>query len=576
MTLKSDLVNLSALTYTISVESLAAPDATLRGAYVESPVSGTSVKGDMLQIIGWVLGKASPVKAVGVVHEGVVLCVQEPLHFRKDIAVSHRATKGAGASGFRIAISLLRLPATCRLLLQAYLSDGSVTPIATLKLLTEGSENDSVERVGEIAWLLQHRREADLLDAGIDTMRASLLTYAVKMSGWVQPKSRPIKVIEFLHHDEVISRTEPNVPRPDVVVPAGKRELPVRGFWGQVNLLRLPREFELKVQATFGDGSAAPLATLRGSRRAFPGRAQAGGGLQPLMISTLGRTGSTWLATLLGCHPAIVAYRPFGNETRMASYWLELARAASEPASVYQALNAELTQDDWWTGQNRHAPVPLALSDPAIERWFGRDNPDEMVGFAQDRIAAFYREVTQLAGKSGAAYFVEKSWPGSFVPGLLGEIYPRARELFLVRDFRDMICSIFAYNRKLGYASFGRELAKDDKGFIRELRKSALLLRRVVRERGATARLVRYEDLIQSPQETLCGIMEFLGLDSQAATLDQCLAAAQRETPEMQRQHITSKDVAFSVGRWKRDLDRSLQKVCDEAFGDIMAEFGYV
>ena len=41
------------------------------------------------------------------------------------------------------------------------------------------------------------------------------------------------------------------------------------------------------------------------------------------------------------------------------------------------------------------------------------------------------------------------------------ELYPAARELFLVRDFRDMIASMQAYNARKGFGDFGRETAAE-------------------------------------------------------------------------------------------------------------------
>ena len=46
-------------------------------------------------------------------------------------------------------------------------------------------------------------------------------------------------------------------------------------------------------------------------------------------------------------------------------------------------------------------------------------------------------------------------WP-NYLPVLIRELYPRAKEIFLVRDFRDMARSIMAFDAKRGYAGFGR------------------------------------------------------------------------------------------------------------------------
>jgi hypothetical protein len=41
------------------------------------------------------------------------------------------------------------------------------------------------------------------------------------------------------------------------------------------------------------------------------------------------------------------------------------------------------------------------------------------------------------------------------------------------------------------------------------------------------------------------------------------------------RKHKTSPDPESSIGRWRYELDPSLQAICQEAFGDVLKEFGY-
>ena len=43
------------------------------------------------------------------------------------------------------------------------------------------------------------------------------------------------------------------------------------------------------------------------------------------------------------------------------------------------------------------------------------------------------------------------------MPEMTWELYPRAREVILVRDFRDMVASMFAYNAKRGREGFHRD-----------------------------------------------------------------------------------------------------------------------
>ena len=80
---------------------------------------------------------------------------------------------------------------------------------------------------------------------------------------------------------------------------------------------------------------------------------------------------------------------------------------------------------------------------------WGSDHVADLATFAQQRIDAVYRQVAAL-GDGRAEFFAEKCLPEGNVPQLLRELYPDAREVFLVRDFRDMLCSIRAFNEKRG------------------------------------------------------------------------------------------------------------------------------
>jgi hypothetical protein len=45
--------------------------------------------------------------------------------------------------------------------------------------------------------------------------------------------------------------------------------------------------------------------------------------------------------------------------------------------------------------------------------------------------------------------------------------------------------------------------------------------------------------------------------------------------PDQQEAHKTSARLEDSIGRWKRDLPPPLVECCQQAFGDLLAEFGY-
>ena len=162
------------------------------------------------------------------------------------------------------------------------------------------------------------------------------------------------------------------------------------------------------------------------------------------------------------------------------------------------------------------------------------------------------------------------------MPQLLRELYPDAREVFLVRDFRDMLCSIRAFNEKRGTSAFGLEGEGAEVGYVQDmLGPSVDNLLHEWRSRADRAHLVRYEDLITDERGTLERVLDYLGVDSDEATVQGMLQTASEDRLNGQEAHRTSATAAESIGRWARDLDSSFQAACDSAFEEVHSVFGY-
>jgi hypothetical protein len=68
-------------------------------------------------------------------------------------------------------------------------------------------------------------------------------------------------------------------------------------------------------------------------------------------------------------------------------------------------------------------------------------------------------------------------------------------------------------------------------------------------------------------------MLDALELDSSANIVDSMVKAGNEATANV-ISHRTSPDAASSIGRWKRDLEPRLQKICGEAFGGLLDELG--
>jgi hypothetical protein len=289
------------------------------------------------------------------------------------------------------------------------------------------------------------------------------------------------------------------------------------------------------------------------------------------MVTSIGRTGTTLLMRLLAGHPAIVAHEEYPYETRAAGYWMHTLKVLCDPASHSRSSHPHTFQDDPSLVGHHPYHCPPVTTLPDMSRWFGRSYVAEAGTFVRRSIQGFYAQLARAQGKTNPVYFAEK-WSPSDLPWVAWSVYPRARELVLIRDPRDIVCSILAFSEKRGWPSFGRERYASDEEFIRSFRGPLERLTQSWRRRDGRAHLVRYEDLIARPVECLSEILAYLKLDS--STGPEIVSSAHKETSTLEL-HRTSRDPASSVGRWHDDLDSFLQEVCEQSFGDLLDQFGY-
>jgi len=252
---------------------------------------------------------------------------------------------------------------------------------------------------------------------------------------------------------------------------------------------------------------------------------------------------------------------------------MQLLSTITEPASHAQSSDRLGTLDSqWWVAHHPFSNLS-PVTDSRLREWFGLRFVEQAAALSQRSLEDCYREIAAIQEQAAPVYFAEKHLPDE-IPGIVWELYPNAREIFLVRDFRDMLCSIFAFNRKRGTPGFGRSLANNDAEYIAYVQAETLRLLTAFKNRRHKACLVRYEDLIEQPHDTLSNMLQYLGVDATPSTVDDLLQKAAVDTAELRR-HRTTETMRDSVGRWRRDLDPALHQLCLEAFGPTLEEFGY-
>ena len=398
-------------------------------------------------------------------------------------------------------------------------------------------------------------------------------THNFEVVGWALGERARVEAVRVVNGGQVIAEVAPSEARADIArAYPGVEGAASSGFRALVRATELEPEFSVEVVAGLEGGGSFPLATVHGERSALaPSRTPA---LNPLMLTTIGRSGSKWLAWLLSCHPAVVGFQPLVFEPRLATYWMTVFRSLSAPKSYLRQIHAERWDEPrWWLGDGAGAmPAPLALE---MGEWLGSAGVDNLASLCQQQVEAFYLEVGRRSEKPEARYFAEKFLLDPVLLDLTTEVFPGARELILVRDFRDRLSSVFAWNELRGERGFGHDAEMSQTEYLVErVRGDAEGLLSRWRRRGEEAQLVRYEDLILEPHRTLTAILRFLGVDAGEDAVAATLELANRPN-ELLDGHKTVSDPARTIGRWRRDLPADLAAECNEILAPVLAEFGY-
>jgi hypothetical protein len=408
--------------------------------------------------------------------------------------------------------------------------------------------------------------------------------YTLRLGGQVagRPGIRP-QAVEVTYHGRAIQVAPIRDPAGDAASGDAEAGAGHRGPWGVlVGLLGLRPDAEVQLDVVFEDGARVPAATVKLRRE--PLRSDFEPRLQPLLLSAIGRSGSTWLMKVFAAHPEIVVRRHFPYESSAAKYWMHALRVLSDPANLTQSAHPDSFQNDrWWVGNNPFFDFS-AVDDPERAAWIAGKHVERMARFFQESAEDWYLAVAKSQDQEEPRYFAEKHlWP-NFLPMLIRELYPRAREVFVVRDFRDVACSTLAMDARRGYTGSGREPGMTDEDYVRVVQhRMATDIRRSWESRAAGAHLVRYEEMVRRPHETVSGLLSYLEVDGSADVVDRLVELASQDVPdlpgttfdpEVVRGHRSPRSLEASIGRW-RERDDQFRAVLDEALGDALTAFGY-
>ena len=303
------------------------------------------------------------------------------------------------------------------------------------------------------------------------------------------------------------------------------------------------------------------------------------------------KSGTTWLMKLLNSHPEILCQgegRPFGRDWRQEH--LKKRRISYPPTSLYNAI---LSSEDlrYWVQRSV---------------WSRHDDTDKHLANLTGLAIEYF--LTRQLLKTGKSLVGDKTV--LFSSDILEEISaicPRAKVIHIIRDGRDVAVSQTHHGwnqaedrggtskltpervaKREAYRKDPQALLKTGGGIFPEgeLKNSAAKWRTRVSKTaqdgqsllGIDYSEVKYEDLLEKPEEEIERLLEFLGANAREESVSQCVGAASFEKLTGGRERGQEAASFFRkgiAGDWKNVFTEQNKQDFKAAAGDLLIELGY-
>jgi hypothetical protein len=309
---------------------------------------------------------------------------------------------------------------------------------------------------------------------------------------------------------------------------------------------------------------APALPTAAGGKRALPvvesgPVASANDAPAPILVTAPGRSGTTYLMSCLAASPQIVVAELVPYEVRLLSYYAAAFNVLTAPADLEKSTHPDrLEGDGFHIGFNPFTAGQYAQafsSRSELDDFQDVYAPHRLGEAIADTVREYYRRLARDKAKQ-VTYFAEKN-NNLHRPTRLfvRRVFRGVREIVIVRDPRDVLCS------HMSYFSSSR-----DKAFHHLSHSNRQLLALQAEDRSDTC-TIRYEDMIRGDSGTYNRLRQFLGaeigpIQSQAGS-------------KIFSQHGTSESPEASIGRWREDLPAELRGLCRDQWGGFLERFGY-
>ena len=388
------------------------------------------------------------------------------------------------------------------------------------------------------------------------------------VSGWAVDLEHPEATVEVALHVDgkchallpcAIHRSDLNATlREKVTDPEARQK--ISGSYGFHLALHPPLPAFKSLLIEVRAGPARTL--LPNGRRTLPPPPSQQASFRPILVNGVGRSGTTLLMQKLSAHPDIVVAPIYPYEITLLTYYTAAFRTlisgqdrerSTDPTTLF---SADQQYSIGFNPFNRPGLFNVARNPARIAQVFEEFIPARMAQCFRAIIEEYYCVLRQDQGKSDAPWFAEKSGLDETARQGPRIFFGAVREIILIRDPRDLICSARSF-WKLNWDDAHQRVAM-----------AARQLLDIQQTAGEDVLFVKYEDLVTSTSDTLARICAFL-----------CLSVPDNAGDEREsrlfKSHGTSASPDSSVGRWRREMAPEEIAASAHGFRDFLDHFAY-
>jgi hypothetical protein len=260
--------------------------------------------------------------------------------------------------------------------------------------------------------------------------------------------------------------------------------------------------------------------------------------------------------------PQICIAEQHPYEVRQISYWSTVVGTLAAGADFERSTHPDrLEGDGFKVGSNpfSHANYADVFRTGELEsEYFRTFVPGQLRDMARTIIEEYYLRLRNDQAKPRAVFFAEKNNNlHRRTRNFACTLFPDLKEIVLIRDPRDLLCSQLSYFRR------------EPDLVLRQITEASHELLRIKRDESDRVVFVKYEDMILEGGPALTRLAEYLGIEPYQVIDD----ASEKSAFEV---HGTSASPEASIGRWKSQLPAEQQSWCTSNWERFLAEFGYI